>query len=115
MKVVYNACHGGFSLSREAVLLARQISGDPNWGGPSIVGDRENDGSQVKTDYGFLDDVSRHDPVLVRVVEELGDRASGKVAMLRIAELPDRTPYRIDEYDGNETVATASSYEWVTP
>ena len=31
-KVVYNACYGGFSLSREAVILARELSGDPEWG-----------------------------------------------------------------------------------
>ena len=33
-KVVINICYGGFSLSREAVLRAREISGDPKWGAP---------------------------------------------------------------------------------
>lgn len=115
MKVVYNACFGGFSLSREAVLLGRQLSGDPGWGGPTIIGDCEVDGSKIIYDYGFLYDTPRHDPVLVKVVEELGDKANGGCADLKIDELPDGTPYRIDEYEGKERVATIDRYEWVIP
>lgn len=48
---------------------------------------------------------SRHDPILVQVVEELGDKASGEYARLRIYET-DSDRYRIDEYDGAETVVT---------
>jgi len=48
---------------------------------------------------------SRHDPILVQVVEELGDEASGEYARLRIYET-DSDRYRIDEYDGAESVIT---------
>lgn len=30
-KIAYNADYGGFSLSREAVELARKLSGNPKW------------------------------------------------------------------------------------
>jgi hypothetical protein len=57
--------------------------------------------------------VDRHDPVLVQVVEELGDKANGKHAQLKIDEV--HGSYRIDEYDGSERVMTAPDYDWVTP
>lgn len=47
----------------------------------------------------------RHDPLLVQVVEELGKKASGKCADLKIVEIPDNTDYEIQEYDGNEHIA----------
>lgn len=58
-------------------------------------------------------DVVRHDPALVQVVEELGDKANGECAKLAIAQVSG--PYRIDEYDGFERVMTADTYEWITP
>lgn len=57
--------------------------------------------------------VDRHDPVLVQVVEELGDKANGEYAKLRIEEVSG--PYRITEYDGYETVETPSGCDWITP
>lgn len=56
--------------------------------------------------------IERDDPVLVQVVEELGAGASGRHARLGIAELPAGTLYRIDEYDGMESVMTQDDYEW---
>lgn len=46
----------------------------------------------------------RHDPLLIRIVEELGEKASGGFAKLKIVEIPDGTNYEIDEYDGMESV-----------
>ena len=57
--------------------------------------------------------VSRHDPILVQVVEELGGKASGDCAKLAIAEVSG--PYRIDEYDGSESVQQPDGYDWITP
>tara|TARA_R110000782_G_scaffold169385_1_gene261292 strand:+ start:201 stop:560 length:360 start_codon:yes stop_codon:yes gene_type:complete len=113
-KIVYNSCYGGFSLSREAILLAREISGDPKWNGPCIVGDTYGCGTKVDNDYGFFDVdlIDRHDPVLVQVVEELGQLAGGNHASLKIYETTSKA-YRIDEYDGNETVVTRDNdYEF---
>lgn len=112
MKVVYNASFGGFSLSREAVLRAREISGNPLWGGPCIKGDTYSSGESVDHDYGHIDGIKRSNPILVQVVEELGEKANGSCADLAIVDV--RPPYRIDEYDGRETVMTPSDYDWQT-
>ena len=116
MKIVYNACFGGFSLSREAVLRARKISGNPKWGGATIEGDTyEDTGKVVEMDYGFLNDgIKRHDPVLVRVVEELKAKANGSCAKLKIAKVKRGCRYRIDESDGSESVMTPDTYDWET-
>lgn len=110
-KVVINLCYGGFSLSREAVLLGREISGDPAWGGPTIVGDKYDNGEPVGDDYGYVK-LPRHDKVLVEVVEKLGDAASGRCAALKVEEIDSRY-YVIDEYDGFESVQTAESISWI--
>ena len=49
-------------------------------------------------------DIERDDPVLVQVVEELGDAAAGQYAELRITEVPDDVKWTIEEYDGKEWV-----------
>lgn len=94
-KIVYNACHGGFGLSSAAMARYAEITGVDS----SAVGDRE---------------LSRTDPALIRVVDELGRGASAAYADLRIAEIPDGSKYRIDEYDGMEAVMTPDDYEWQT-
>lgn len=113
-KVVYNACFGGFSLSRKAILRAREISRNRFWGGACIKGDVYDDGSGIcQTNYGHIHNVPRHDLALVQVIEELGDDANGAHAKLKLEALPDGSKYRIDEYDGNESVETPDSYQWV--
>ena len=111
--VVYNYCFGGFSLSRAAVIRAREISGDPLWGGACIKGDA-GDGWSCDADYGHVDGVPRHDAVLVAVVRELGDAANGTCAKLRITDVG-TSPYRIEDYDGRETVKTPDGYDWINP
>jgi hypothetical protein len=46
----------------------------------------------------------RTDPKLIQVIEELGDRANGRCAKLKIVEIPDGTDYEIDDYDGMESI-----------
>lgn len=55
--------------------------------------------------YWSDDDIERDDPDLVAVVEELGDRANGNHAKLRVVEIPADVAWEIDEYDGLERVA----------
>jgi len=93
-KIVYNACYGGFGLSKKAINRYWEIQGEPcpkNW-------------------YDFK--MNRTDPILVQVVEELGEEASGYCARLIIEELPNGTLYRINEYDGNESIETADNVYW---
>lgn len=59
-------------------------------------------------------DVQRHDPVLVAVVQRLGKVASGRFADLRIWYCNEGALYKIDEYDGYETVVFPSKVKWVT-
>lgn len=49
-------------------------------------------------------DEDRSNPNLVKVVEELGEKANGRYADLIVVEIPDGIEYEIDEYDGQETI-----------
>lgn len=46
----------------------------------------------------------RSDPVLIKVLEELGDDANGDFAEIEIVDVPDDANVYIDNYDGMETV-----------
>lgn len=50
-------------------------------------------------------EIARDDPVLVQVVEEMGNDANGRCADLRVIEIPDDVNWEIEEYDGKEWVA----------
>ena len=95
-KIVYNGCFGGFELSDKAVARYWELKGLP-------VPD-------AFTRYDLEDD--RADPILVQIVEELGGEADTMFSNLQIRELPEGTLYRIDEYDGMETVMTQDEYTW---
>lgn len=138
-KVVYNACYGGFNLSREACKRYWELQGkevwiedgdfmntftvwlvppeervvkpEPWYSAPLEERIAYNKKHSEQTWYDR--DVSRHDPILVQVVEELGEKANGMCAKLAIDEVSG--PYRIDEYDGFESVETSESYDWITP
>lgn len=47
---------------------------------------------------------NRNDPLLVQVVEELGDKANGECAKLRVVDIPDGVSYEIHDYDGIESI-----------
>jgi len=89
-KIVYNGCYGGFSLSLAA--WERYIE---------LGGEADNDR-----------DIPRTDPILVQVVEELGERANGLCAELYIDDLTVGTKYRIREYDGLEYIETEEDIKW---
>lgn len=48
---------------------------------------------------------NRAHPLIVRVVEELGEKADGECAKLKVVEIPDGIEYHIGEYDGIEHIA----------
>ena len=84
MKVVINQCHGGFSISAEALQEYIKLSGN-------------------KQATGY--DISRNDINLVAIVEKLQEKANGPFAKLTIVEVPDDVKWFIQEYDGMEWVA----------
>ena len=88
MKVVYNACFGGFGLSAAAIEML---------------------GLETYKDMYTID---RHDPKLVEVVEKLGLKANGNYARLEIEDIKGGK-YYIDDYCGHETVMTPHDIEWV--
>ena len=134
-KVVINAQHGGFSLSHEGVLRYAEIKGltlypeeddlvgswtfwsywlVPEAHRPEEPGDNWHRWTQEQRiasnkahDEAQLSprDIARDDPALVQLIEEMGDNANGRVASLRVVEIPDDADWQIDEYDGLEWVA----------
>lgn len=60
-------------------------------------------------------DIDRTDPILISVVETMGsEAASGPYASLYIKEIPIGTQYRIDQYDGIESIITKDDEDWKT-
>lgn len=57
----------------------------------------------------YLNDEYRQDPILIEVVEELGEKASGRFGSLEVVEIPNNLFYKIDEYDGFETIYYSNS------
>ncbi len=86
-KIVINAQHGGFDLSEEAMALYKKYN-------------RMDADAQV---YEW--ELYRDDPVLVRVVQELGESANGRFASLKIVEIPADVQWDLQEYDGWEWIA----------
>jgi hypothetical protein len=84
MKIIINTCYGGFGLSKEALTLFNERSGTVNT---------------------YERDITRNNPILVEIVEQLGEAADGGFAELKVVEIPDDVKWQIEEYDGNEWVA----------
>ncbi len=94
-KIVINSCFGGFGLSQKAqdmYCFAKNINPGEwsKWGYYSDFNDR---------------DLCRDDPLLIEIVEKLGEEANGDSAELRIVEIPEDVNWYIEEYDGSEWVA----------
>lgn len=102
-KIVINVFYGGFSLSDAAVRRLRELGCEAAWR-EVLVGEVLPDGSIEEVNWGYLRKIQRDDPLLVRVVEELGELASGRVACLRVVEIPADVEWVISEHDGMETV-----------
>jgi hypothetical protein len=109
MKVVINACHGGFGLSDEAVERYAELKGiklgprqKREYGGAHWYRDGVEDDDHYFSSYNIE---GRDDPALIQVVEEMGDAANGWAAELKIIEIPDEVEWTVHEYDGLEWVA----------
>lgn len=115
MKVVINRCFGGFGLSEKAIEECIRR-------GMTVTTMGEDDGARDDAaDFIRFDEpVGRqylwpnHDrfnrlrchPILVAVVEELGEEADGDCAKLKVVEIPFDGPtgWEIDDYDGRERI-----------
>ena len=86
-KIVINKCHGGFGLTDAAMFRYAEIK-------------KIEDLTTL-----HIYDLCRDDPVLIQVVEELGEEAMDRYADLKIVEIPEDVDWYIHEYDGMEHVA----------
>jgi hypothetical protein len=96
MKVVINKCYGGFGLSHEAIDTYCKAKG--------ISAGKWNDTWEFFDGFSSSS-IERNDPVLVDIVESMGEKASGRWADLHIVEIPDDVEWCIEEYDGKEWIA----------
>lgn len=78
MKIVINACFGGFGLTEEA---------------------------KKALGIEYSDDIERTDSRLIEMVETNAVNIADRFAELEVVEIPDEaTDWEIDEYDGLESV-----------
>lgn len=82
-KIAINMCYGGFDISLEAC-----------------------DYLQEKTGGVYISEEFRDDPDLIECIEHFGtEKVSGEFSEIGIASIPDNaTDWRIEDYDGKETV-----------
>ena len=131
MKVVINKCYGGYGLRDAAyehlIELGVPVKGyieeeigkdnlykrNPENEG-KIIFDRDLEKSKTASlmrrfsrywDTWTDTHDGRTDPLVIQVVEELGTKANGQHAELRVVEIPDGIEWEIDEYDGQESIA----------
>ena len=88
-KIVYNTNGSAFGLSRAAI----------QWLGRHGIYNKY-------PDIENLDNLPRHEPLLIRCIEELGEDAAACYAELAIAEIVSDTYYIAASEDGYETVIT---------
>jgi hypothetical protein len=87
-------------------VTLEKIEGNRNLFCYTIMKDLGETTTELDTDFFFSSrDIPRNDPDLVTVVEELGEKADGGCAELRIIEIPDDVNWQIEEYDGMEHIA----------
>jgi hypothetical protein len=118
MKIILNKCYGGFGISLDGYLLYAKKKGielDVYHNGVLINNPHKFLESRkpyvtefyYKTKTGkrfYLHTENRDDETLIKVVKELGEKANGIYADLKIVEIPDNMQYSIEEYDGIETL-----------
>jgi len=133
MKIVINSCYGGFGLSTKALCRLAELKGykqtwveKDKFGFSEIVWVVPPGEERVNFDNFYelptkerqrMNELysqqiisgttyeGRNDPLLIQVVEELGDKSNGGFANLSIVEIPDDVEWEISEYDGFEHIA----------
>ena len=132
MKIVINSCFGGFSLSPKACLYlyknkakSLKMYTTTEWYGTprtkEVAKDLKKWRDYLKNPKEYKDryltvftpnfrkvidsrGIDRTDPVLIKCVEKLKDKANGGCSELKVIEIPDGVNYTITEYDGREQV-----------
>ena len=132
MKIVINHCYGGFNLSLKGLRRYLELKGHKSYfynqtkykypdgeveytriddiesrPSPFVCCTTRDQGkfiSHYPKDTFHVYDLKRSDPILVQVVEELGAESSGPCSNLKVVEIESGRYFKIDEYDGFESV-----------
>jgi len=132
-EIVINTVHGGFSVSVEAMKLLLEKRGKKTYFYArnlrkkskevynktpvekikkrfyyvfdKDMGDNIDRGESRLDDFVSDYDMPRDDKNLVAVVKELGNKANGLCAELKVVTIPDDVEWTIEEYDGLEWIA----------
>ena len=124
MKVVINKCYGGFQLSDKAIDRLKELAKKHKDKKLLKMIEEEEKSKkeffeELRRKYGIdarksrifggkywgLSGIDRTHPLLIKVVEELGEEANTEVSELKIVEIPDDVEWEIEEYDGMEWVS----------
>ena len=136
MKIILNKCFGGFDVSPQGYELYAKKKGFELYKYKDNLDFRNREYIKLKDeenelfkyyftkDFGEIAKISdedyekynlylreeyRQDQTLIEVVKELGEKASGRFGKLEVVEIPDNSFYKIDEYDGLETLYYSDS------
>jgi len=98
-EIMYNACYGGFSVSKEAVQCYLDSNG------------------YVLCPYYISRELERTDPSMIEIVKQLGHRANGKCADIKIQCVPikfnTRTTSRLASMmDMSQYISTLTNINW---
>ena len=101
MRVVINSDYGGFSLSDEAIELYAKYKG------LNLTKEETNNMTNYYDGAEWFNyrEIDRKDSTLVRVVEELGEKANGFCAKLKIINIPVDVQWEVVDYDGREHIS----------
>ena len=125
MKVVINGDYGGFGLSEEAILRYIELSDltlyrhfDTEWKTISFYTvpydefEKVNAADREKGNYKDSNalcwsyhDIARNDPILVQVVQEMGEKVNSTYSSLKMVDIPLDVQWFIEDYDGLEHVS----------
>lgn len=113
VKVAYNGKYGGFGLSQLAYekLIEWGALLVSSWQEVDRLAERgelalyENSKSVSDKYYGGweYEEIRTH-PLLIRVIEELGDQANGPYSKLKIDDISDYCDWSISYFDGLEEI-----------
>lgn len=132
MKIVINTCYGGFSLSPKGERRYLELTGKKSyfykqtkygWPDGKIEFERIDniddvpnlffycttcDQGKVISDYPIdifdSHELKRNDPILIKVVKELGKESFEQCAKLKVVNIEKGRWFKIDAYDGLETI-----------
>ncbi len=83
-KIAINYTYGGFHLSSKAILRLSEMG--------------------LKNVHPLGIGINRDDPILIQVIEELGDESSKIPGEIKIIQIPDHIDWAIKDYDGLEYI-----------